>query len=161
MPDLTALLERFRRGPEVLAMVLTGVSGEEEEFVTAPGKWNIRQIAAHLADTELVAAHRFRQVLAEDDPIVVAFNQEKWAANLDYAKRKPRQSLETFRRLRGENYDLLKDVPEAALTRAGKHTERGTITLGAMLEGFANHSESHARQIEAIRAEFKAAKAKK
>ena len=31
------LLERFRRGPEVLAVVLTGVFGEEEDFVAAPG----------------------------------------------------------------------------------------------------------------------------
>ena len=40
---LSDLLERFRRGPELLAVVLTGVFGEEEDFVTAPGQWSIRQ----------------------------------------------------------------------------------------------------------------------
>ncbi len=63
MPDMPALLERFRRGPELLAVVLTGVFGEEEDFAL-PGKWTIRQIVAHLADAELVGAHRFRQVIA-------------------------------------------------------------------------------------------------
>ena len=58
MSDLSTLLERFRRGPEVLAMVLTGVFGEEEDFTTAPGKWSIRQIIAHLADAKLVTALR-------------------------------------------------------------------------------------------------------
>jgi len=29
MPDFPALLERYRRGPELLAVVLTGVFGEE------------------------------------------------------------------------------------------------------------------------------------
>src|SRR5207248_8502547 len=88
---LTDLLERFRRGPEVLAMVLTGVFGEEEDFVPAPGKWSIRQIVAHLADGELVGAHRLRQVIAEDHPTLIAFDQDKWTQNLDYAKRKPKQ----------------------------------------------------------------------
>src|SRR3954447_11532249 len=113
MPDIPALLERFRRGPELLAVVLTGVFGEEEDFVPAPGKWSARQIVAHLADGELVAAHRFRQMLAEDNPTLIPFDQDKWTANLDYARRKPKQSLETFRRLRAENYDLLKDFPAA------------------------------------------------
>jgi len=39
MSDLPALLERFRRGPELLAVVLTGVFGDEEDFLRAPGNW--------------------------------------------------------------------------------------------------------------------------
>jgi hypothetical protein len=161
MSDRSSLLERFRRGAELLAVVLTGVFGEEEDFTTAPGKWSIRQLVAHLADTELVAAHRFRQLLAEDNPTLVAFNQEAWASNLDYARRKPKQSLETLRRLRAENYELLKEVPEPAFERYGTHTERGRVTLGQTLEGFTNHTESHARQIEAMREAYKTAKAKR
>src|ERR1044071_10330710 len=104
MSELPALLERFRRGPELLAVVLTGVFGEEEDFAVAPGKWSIRQIVAHLADAELVVAHRMRQVIAEDHPTLIAFDHDRWTANLDYARRKPKSSLETFRRLRAENH---------------------------------------------------------
>src|SRR5215831_14011290 len=129
MPEISALLERFRRGPEVLAMVLTGVFGEEEDFVTAPGKWSIRQIVAHLADSELVGAHRMRLVIAQDNPTLTAFDQDAWTRNLDYARRKPKQSLETFRRMRAENFDLIKDLPAAAFERAGNHTDRGRETL--------------------------------
>src|ERR1035438_8535170 len=76
MSDLPALLERYRRGAELLAMVLTGVFGEEEDFAIAPGKWSVRQIVAHLADAELVGAHRFRQVIAEDNPTIIAYDQD-------------------------------------------------------------------------------------
>src|ERR1700726_2951227 len=151
MSDLPALLERFRRGPEVLAMVLTGVCGDEEDFVPAPGKGSARQIIAHLADAELVGAHRFRQVIAEENPTLIAFDQDAWARNLDYARRKPKQSLETFRRIRAENYDLLKELPESAFDRAGNHTENGPVTLRSMLEGYSQHVESHARQLQEIR----------
>jgi hypothetical protein len=158
MPEISALLERFRRGPELLAVVLTGVFGEEEDFTPAPGKWSPRQMIAHVADAELVAAHRFRQMLAEDNPTLIAFDQDKWTANLDYSKRKPKQSLETFRRIRAENYDLLKDLPPAAFERKGNHTERGSITVLNLMEGMAQHAESHARQLQELRDAYKSRK---
>ena len=161
MSDLPALLERYRRGPEVLAMVLTGVFGEEEDFVPAPGKWSPRQIVAHLADAELVGAHRMRQVIAEDNPTLIAFDQDAWTRNLDYARRKPKQSLESFRRIRAENYELLKELPESAFERTGNHSENGPMTLRRLLEGYAEHAESHARQLQQMREEYKKAKGKK
>jgi len=160
MSDIAALLERFRRGPELLAVVLTGVFGEEEDFTPAPGKWSARQIVAHLADAELVCGHRCRQIVAEDNPTLIGFDQELWARNLNYSRRKPKQSLETFRRLRAENYELLKDLPEAAFERAGNHTEAGRMTLRALLERNAQHAESHARQLQALRDEYRKAKAR-
>jgi len=161
MSDIPALLERYRRGAELVAMVLTGVFGEEEDFITAPGKWSVRTIVAHLADAELVGATRFRRVIAEDNPPISAFDQEAWARNLDYARRKPKQSLETFRRIRAENYDLLKDQPAAAFERTCVHSENGSMTLHKMLEGYAGHAESHARQLQEIREAYKQAKGKK
>jgi|SRR5450432_1317840 len=161
MSDIPALLERFRRGPEVLAMVLTGVFGEEEDFIPAPGKWSIRQTVAHLADSELVGAHRMRQVIAEDNPTLIAFDQDAWTRNLDYSRRKPKQSLETFRRIRTENHELLKALPESAFDRAGNHSQNGPMTLRSLLEGYAQHAESHARQMVEIREEYKKVKGKK
>jgi len=142
-------------------MVLTGVFGEEEDFIPAPGKWSIRQIVAHLADGELVGAHRMRQVVAEDNPTLIAFDQDAWTRNLDYSRRKPKQSLETFRRLRAENYELLKELPESAFERTGNHSENGPMTLRRLLEGYAQHAESHARQMVEIREEYKKVKGKK
>ena len=161
MSDLPSLLERFRRGPELLAVVLTGVFGEEEDFTAAPGTWSIRQIVAHLADAELVGAQRFRQVIAEDSPTLMAFDQDAWTQKLDYARRKPKQSLETLRRLRAENYELLKDLPESAYERTGNHSVDGRTTLRQLLEGYAGHAESHARQMQEIREAYKQAKGKK
>jgi len=161
MSEIAALLERYRRGPELLAVILTGVYGEEEDFTIAPGKWSIRQIVAHLADAEMVGAHRFRQVIAEESPTLIAFNQDLWTQNLDYARRKPKQSLESFRRMRAENYELLKELPAQAFERTGNHSERGRVTLRELLEGYASHAESHTRQLQTIRDEYQKVKGKK
>ena len=144
-----------------MAVALTGVFGEEIDFTTAPEKWSIRQIVAHLADSETVGAQRFRQVIAEDNPSLGAFDQDAWAKNLDYTRRLPKQSLESFRRVRTENYELLKDLPEAAFERTGVHAERGAVSLRQLLEGYAEHAESHARQLQTIRDEYKKTKGKK
>ena len=155
------LLERFRRAPELLAMMLTGVFGDEIDFTTSPDKWSIRQIMRHLADTEIVASYRLRMVMAEDNPTLLGFDQNAWTANLDYATRKPAQSLEHFRRLRGDNYELLKSAGPEAFDRKGTHVERGEMTLRQFVQIFSDHAESHARQLQGIREAYKASKGKK
>jgi len=108
-----------------------------------------------------VLATRMRLVLAQDNPTLVAIDQEAWARNLDYARRKPKQSLETFRRLRAENHELLKGLPEAAFDRQGTHTERGVMSLRKLVEDYSGHTENHARQMQEIREAYKLAKGKK
>jgi hypothetical protein len=158
MSDLSELLERFRRGPELVAAVLTGAAGPELDFVPAPGKWSVRQIVAHLADCEIVESDRFRRVIAEENPTLVWFDQDAWAANLNYARRRTSESLETFRRLRGENCELLRELPEAAFARGGTHSRFGVMTLARMLEDYAKHAESHARQIKEVRDRYREAR---
>ena len=161
MNSIAEDLERYRRGPELLATLLTGVAGEEADFVRAPGKWSIRQIVAHVADTELVLATRMRFIIAEDSPALGGFDQDAWAANLDYARRKPGQSLETFRRLRAENFELLKELPESGFDRVGIHSVRGPESLRKILQTYTDHAEKHARQLQEIRDEYKKVKGKK
>ena len=159
MSETSELLERFRRGAELVAVSITGAAGSEMDFVPQPGQWSIRQIVAHLSDAEIVATMRLRQIIAEQNPRLEAWDQDGWAKNLDYAKRKPSQSLETFRRIRAENYELVKDLPESTFERKGNHTERGPITLLQLVRLMAEHAENHAAQLRARRGEFKAAKA--
>jgi hypothetical protein len=155
MSDLLTLFERFRRGPELVAAVLTGAAGSEVDYHPAEGKWSVREIVAHLCDAEIATSFRVRRIIAEDNPQLDSWDQDKWVANLDYAKRKPSQSLETFRRLRAENYELLKDQPEAVFSREGKHPEHGSLTLLQLIDMNAGHAEAHAQQIRSTRDAFK------
>ena len=157
MNDLEALLERFRRGPEVLAATLTGAAGPELDF-KLDDSWSIRQIVAHVSDSELVAADRFRRIIAEDNPVLVGFDQDKWATALDYSVRKPSHGLEMFRNLRSETFDILKNLSADAYTRTGNHSERGVITLKDLLLSMAEHAEAHAQQIRKVREQYKASR---
>lgn len=159
MSEVTDLLERFRRGAELVAMSMTGAAGSEVDFVPEAGGWSARQIVCHLADSEMVAAMRLRQIIAEEQPALLAFDQDAWAARLDYSRRKPSHAIETFRRIRGENYELLKDLPEETFQRTGIHAKRGKVSLLDMLNLFTNHAEKHAVQVRNVRSAYKEARA--
>ena len=160
MSEIADLLERFRRGPELLAVATTGVAGSMLDFKPSEKAWSIRQVVCHLTDFETVLTMRMRQVIAEDDPLLPGFDGEKWAESLDYSKRKLSQALETFRILRGENFELLKDLPEAAFERPARHTELGPVSLHNLLQYAVEHVESHARQIQRNREAYKEHRAK-
>ncbi len=119
MSDISELLERFRRGAEMVAVSITGAAGAELDWAPEPGKWSIRKIVAHLADSEVVATTRFRHVIAEENPKLEAYDQNAWAEKLDYDRRKTSQALESFRRIRAENYELLKDLPVESVRSSG------------------------------------------
>jgi hypothetical protein len=159
MSDLAPILERFRRGAELLAVATTGAAGPELDF-KPEGKWSIRQIVCHLADSEAVAAMRLRQVIAEENPTIVAFDEKAWADKLDYGKRKISQELELFRVLRASNYELLKDLPAETFSRSGTHSVRGPLSLSQMVTLFAEHAENHATQLRGVRAAYKEHRAK-
>ena len=151
MTELETLLERFRRGAELLAATVSGMSGSECDFSPAPGKWSARQIVAHLADTELVVAVRMRRTIAEDTPNISAFDQDRWATALDYGERRMSDSLDLLRAVRMANFELLRGLPETAFARKAIHSQRGEITLMDLLSTYTQHVENHAKQIEKIR----------
>lgn len=155
MSELSDILERFRRGGELLAMATTGAAGPELDFKPAPDKWSVRQVVCHIADSEAVAVMRIRQIAAEDNPTLQGFDGNLWADRLDYQRRKISQALETFRKLRTENHELLKSLPEDAFARTGTHTESGRLTLLDLVKGNAEHVEEHVQQIQRTRAAYR------
>jgi hypothetical protein len=161
MNELAELLERYRRGSELLAMATTGAAGPELDFKPAPEKWSVRQIVCHLADSEAVGVMRLRMVAAQDNPALGAYDQEAWADNLDYGRRKISKALETFRQLRNENHELLKGLPETAFDRTGTHVERGKVSLLELVRGDAEHVEGHVKQIQGVRMAYREQRAKK
>ena len=49
MSEVADLLERFRRGAELVAVATTGAAGPVLDFRPAEGKWGVRTIVCHLS----------------------------------------------------------------------------------------------------------------
>ena len=65
--------------PKTLARLLKGVSASKARKQPAPGKWSIAEIAAHLADTELVGGYRIRTILGAPGAPIQGFDQDELA----------------------------------------------------------------------------------
>ena len=117
----------------------------------APGKWSIREVIQHLADSEMVGGVRLRMVLAHDRPIIVGYDQDLWADRLRYRDVDVREALEQFTVLRRRNMRLWQNLSPADLARVGLHNERGEESLGHMRKLYAAHDLLHLRQLERIR----------
>jgi hypothetical protein len=119
----------------------------EPRPIKAGSGWTPHEVAAHLADVEVVEGWRVRQVLSEDEPMLQAFDQELWAANLHYSERDLATSLATYAANRQSNLELLRLAGEAGLDRMYSHPEFGNRPLRAFIEHIADHDLAHLKQI--------------
>jgi len=132
-----------------------GLTPKQLKWKPEPGKWCIAEILAHLADAEIVASWRMRSVIGASGNPIQPFDQDVWASVFQYAKRDPKQSLETFRVLRENNLAMLKSIPRESWENYGMHLERGKETVAHLTRMFAGHDTNHVLQIEGIVGQLK------
>jgi hypothetical protein len=138
--------------PEFLRGAVAGLTPEQEATPERPGKWSVRQVVQHLADSDLVGAFRFRMVLAHDAPELPGYDQDLWAERLGYQDVDLATSLEQFSYLRRLNLRVLRRAtPEDMRQRVMRHAERGDEPLHHMIKLYAGHDIVHLRQIARIR----------
>jgi hypothetical protein len=137
--------------PEKLASLIEGLSPEELARRPAPGKWSIQELAAHLADDELVGAYRIRMILSSPGTAIQAFDQDIWARTGRYASIDTKASVEMFQILRQANLALLRSLAPAEWNQYGIHAERGAESIRDIAMYYAGHDLNHFKQIEAIR----------
>ena len=131
-----------------LAKLAHRIPPEQLAMRTPAGKWNAREIVAHLADCELVFSFRLRQTLAEDHPTLQPFDQDGWAER--YAKYDMASALSLFANARNWNLLLIRGTSEADRMRAVSHPERGTMTFWTIVETMAGHDLNHLGQLRKI-----------
>jgi hypothetical protein len=136
--------------PAKIARLIQGVPASKLRKRLAPGKWSVREILAHLADSEIVIGWRMRQILGAPGTSIQPFDQDSWAAAGHYAKRDPLKSLEHFAAARAANLALLKCLSPEQWKQYGMHAERGMETIDHIVRLQAGHDINHVKQIERI-----------
>jgi hypothetical protein len=109
--------------------------------------WTPHEVAAHLADIEVVLSWRIRQVLAEDEPTLQPLDQDVWAVSLYYGDRELAISLATYGANRQSNLELLRHAGEEGLERKYNHPEFGNRPLRTLIEHISDHDVAHLRQV--------------
>lgn len=154
-PYVARMLELLGEEDPILVLEATPVRlealllnlGDDVERPYAPGKWDARHIAAHLADNELAAGFRLRQTVARVGT-VQPFDQDAWATR--YARTDPGLALETFRALRAWNLALYAGFSMEDWLAEIEHPERGPLSVDLMVRMLAGHDLNHLEQLQKI-----------
>jgi hypothetical protein len=115
----------------------------------AEGKWNIRQILVHLADAESVLYERIRRTIAEQPkPVLWSFDQDAWAAHLDYNTFPLSAARQMFSGVREGIIHLVSKYYISHGDLPFVHSEAGLRTLKDEMDKVAWHCQGHLDQIE-------------
>lgn len=139
------LIRRYRDGHRAVTEALEGIT-EEELDRSAEGEWTPRQIAHHLADSEMMSAIRIRRLLAEPEPVIHGYDEKGFAERLT-SNRPIAPSIEAMRWARETCSQLLDRMTDEDWRIVGTHTESGRYGTEDWLRIYAAHAHDHAAQI--------------
>ena len=125
---------------------LVAEAGADLRTRPSAGEWSVLECLGHAVDGELVMSARYRWALAEDDPEIVGYDQDRWVTALDHGRADPEDLLRLFDALRTANLGLWSAATPADRARAVRHRERGPESLGLMFTMIAGHDRFHLAQ---------------
>jgi hypothetical protein len=144
------LMHQYREGYREVMAALEGATDADLDRRPAPGKWTAREIVHHLADSEMTSAIRLRRLIAEDNPMIVGYDQDRFAAVLHY-ERPIAASLAAFKAARETTADILDLLTDEEWARKGTHSQDGAYGVEIWLQNYAVHAHGHADQIRRAR----------
>src|ERR1700690_775972 len=145
-------LEAAEKNPKQIAAAVAGLPDKALGFKPAPDKWCTLEILGHLADIEVVYAHRFRQMLADTKPVIAPMDQNAWAQNLGYMETPAPELVALYGLNRHHNLQLLRRLKSADLEKTAYHPElKHDVTVAEYVERMGTHGANHLQQIERLK----------
>ncbi len=150
--SISTAIDRFAAGATTPAAWVRGLSHAELTSFPVPGTWSIQQLVHHVLDSDLIAAHRMKRIIAEDNPLLIGYDETAFARNLGYERMDITAACECFRLNRELMVQILRGLPEAAFSRTGVHNQSGKVKLLDLVQLYVEHLDNHAKFLVAKRA---------
>lgn len=148
--ERTDCIERIISLPKRLRAAVENLNDAQLDTPYREGGWTVRQVVHHVADSHLNAHTRTRLALTETAPTVKPYDQDAWALLPDYSL--PLEvSLQIIDGIHIRWGVLWNNLPESAFERTLHHPDNGAMTLGDVLQSYANHGDNHVKQITDLR----------
>lgn len=134
------LRDQLREVPERLG----GLDDERAGHRYAPGKWSVREVVGHLADSERVFAYRMLRIVRGDGTPLAGFSEDDYVAAADFDDRPLAGLLEEWTAVRRATLALVETVRGEAWAR--RAVANGTpISARALAYALAGHTRHHLR----------------
>jgi hypothetical protein len=151
-----ALVVRYRDGAAAFREAMLDVEDGELDERPIEDEWTVREIAHHLADSELNSAVRLRRLIAEDQPVLQGYDEATFVRRLHVTARPIGSSIDAAAAARASTLTILEALTEDEWMRTGTHAEQGPYSVEAWLLDYANHPWDHAAQARRVLAALRA-----
>lgn len=145
--EMARLIAQYEEGPRLLREAWARVPAEARQWRPAPGKWSAHEVIIHCGDSETHSGGRLRYLLADADPLILGYDQDRWATALDYHALPVEPAFRAVEAVRANALPLLRRLTPAQLTRMGRHSESGPYGVADWLRTYGEHLHIHVRQI--------------
>lgn len=117
------------------------VPASRGDYRYAPGKWTLKEVIGHLADTERVFAYRALSIARGDPSPLPSFDDQAWVAEMGAGDRTLADTVEEFALVRRASIALFRHLPPAAWLRRGMASEHpaSVRALAYVMAGHATH----------------------
>jgi hypothetical protein len=139
----TQLIDAYAAGASTLRRAIEGLSDSDLNAFPVPNTWSIRQIVVHTMDSDLVASHRMKRIVAENRPLLIAYDETAFSQRCFYERMDLGLVTDLFEKNRLHTAEFLRCLPAEAFAREGVHNQRGLVTLEAILRGYIHHLDHH------------------
>jgi hypothetical protein len=146
--NIPALIDQYRTGPAQLRKAVAGMTREQLTARPVAGKWSTLEVVCHIADFEPIYADRMKRVIAEENPLLLSGDPDKFQAALAYGTRDVAEEMTLIETVRNQMIRILKALPEPAYARTGNHSTDGPLSLAVLLERITGHIPHHLQFIE-------------
>jgi hypothetical protein len=150
--ELKKHLDAAEKSPKEIAAAVSGLPDKILRYKPAADKWCILEVLGHLADIEIVYAHRFRQMLADTKPVIAPIDQDAWAQHLDYMETPAPELIALYGLNRHHTLQLLRRLKPSGLEKSAYHPElKQDVTVAEYVEKMGTHGAGHLAQIERLK----------
>jgi hypothetical protein len=133
---------------DAIARLVGGWTADQFERSYAPGKWTVRQLLIHLAQSELALGTRARMALTRPNFAAQSFDQDRWLAR--ELSTSGADAVQLFVALARANYRLYASLTTADRQTPFTHDEYGPMTVDWVIYQQAGHHVHHLKQLRAV-----------
>ncbi|OBY77621.1 hypothetical protein BBG47_20875 [Paenibacillus sp. KS1] len=136
------LQEMLAEQLEQMTKLISNLSKEQGEYRYAPGKWSIKEVLGHIADTERVMAYRLLRIARGDQTPLPGFDEGLFMSGSTFDSMPMSELLEDYQAVRHATLTLLRGLTDEAALRTGT-TNNMTISARALAYTIAGHELHH------------------
>jgi hypothetical protein len=135
---IDTLRSQFR---ETVAL-LRGIEPSRTTTGYAPGKWSIRDVVLHMADTERVMGYRALRIARGDTTPLASFDENVFAPMAQANARSMESLMDELEAVRRATIAMLEGFPDDAWGRWGTASDK-SVTVRALAWIIAGHERHH------------------